>query len=222
MKLPRKALAVVFDMDGLLFDTETLYRDAMIAVAAEQAIEMPMSFYMTLIGLSGEATSRALKDRFGDEFDFEDYWRSASKRFHELAETRSYLKEGVVELLDALDSAGIPRAIATSSSHRDVQRHLGAHGLRDRFNAVVARGDYARGKPNADPFLTAAERLGCTPESCLALEDSHHGVRAASSAGMMTIMVPDLLAATAEMEELCLCVAKDLHEVRSLMALRPE
>ena len=221
-KLPRKALAVVFDMDGLLFDTETLYRDAMIAVAAEQAIEMPISFYMTLIGLSGEATSRALKDRFGDGFDFESYWLSASKRFHAMAETRSYMKAGVVELLDALDSASIPRAIATSSSHRDVQRHLDTHGLLDRFGAVVAKGDYARGKPNPDPFLTAAERLGCTPESCLALEDSHHGVRAASSAGMMTIMVPDLLAATAEMEELCLCVAKDLHEVRSLMALRPE
>lgn len=222
MSLPRKALAVVFDMDGLLFDTESLYRDAVIAVAGEQGHEMPMSFYMTLIGQSGEATSRAFKARFGEGFDFTGFWGAASTRFHELASSQRYMKEGVVELLDALDSAGVPRAIATSSRHQDVRQHLEAHGLLDRFDAVVAKGDYARGKPNPDPFLTAAERLGHAPEFCLALEDSHHGVRAASSAGMMTIMVPDLLAATAEMEELCICIAKDLHEVRTLMALRAE
>jgi beta-phosphoglucomutase-like phosphatase (HAD superfamily) len=98
-----------------------------------------------------------------------------------------------------------------------VQHHLAAHGLLDRFQAIVARGDYARGKPNPEPFLKAAERLGVEPALCLALEDSHNGVRAAANAGMMTIMVPDLLAATAEMERLCVCIARDLHDVRALI-----
>ena len=94
-----------------------------------------------------------------------------------------------------------------------MEAHLGRSGIIPRFHAVVARGDYARGKPNPDPFLTAAARLGISPEDCLALEDSHNGVRAASSAGMMTVMVPDLLDATEEMQALCVQIARDLHEV---------
>ncbi len=74
------------------------------------------------------------------------------------------LKAGVVELLDFLDDAGLPRAIATSSRHEDVRHNLGLHGLLDRFQAVVARGDYPHGKPHPDPFLKAAERLGVAPE----------------------------------------------------------
>jgi HAD superfamily hydrolase (TIGR01509 family) len=124
----------------------------------------------------------------------------------------------VVEVLDELDRLGLPRGIATSSRHQDVEHHIGHHGLRERFHPVVAHGDYARGKPAPDPYLTAAERLGVAPEDCLALEDSHNGVRAAAAAGMMTIMVPDLLEPTAEMRDLCIRIARDLHEVRELLS----
>ena len=94
-----------------------------------------------------------------------------------------------------------------------MEAHLGPSGIIPRFHTVIARGDYAQGKPNPDPFLTAAARLGIDPVHCLALEDSHNGVRAASSAGMMTVMVPDLLDATDEMQSLCVRIAQDLHEV---------
>jgi beta-phosphoglucomutase-like phosphatase (HAD superfamily) len=102
-----------------------------------------------------------------------------------------------------------------------VKRQLSPGGLLPRFQAVIAAGDYARGKPHPDPFLAAAERLGVKPEDCLALEDSHNGVRAAHAAGMMTIMVPDLLEATEEMQSLCITVTETLHEVRELLA-RPD
>jgi beta-phosphoglucomutase-like phosphatase (HAD superfamily) len=98
-----------------------------------------------------------------------------------------------------------------------VQRTLGPSGILPRFDAVVAAGDYPRGKPNPDPFLTAAGRLGAAPEDCLALEDSHNGVRAAHAAGMMTVMVPDLLAPTDEMHAKCLAIAESLHHVRALL-----
>jgi beta-phosphoglucomutase-like phosphatase (HAD superfamily) len=87
----------------------------------------------------------------------------------------------------------------------------------ERFQEIVGQGDYERGKPAPDPFLKAAERLGVKPGLCLALEDSHNGIRSASSAGMMTIMVPDLLEPTDEIRGLCACVVRDLHEVRSLI-----
>jgi beta-phosphoglucomutase-like phosphatase (HAD superfamily) len=98
-----------------------------------------------------------------------------------------------------------------------VRHHLSAYGLLDRFQAIVAQGDCVRGKPNPDPFLKAAEQLGVEPALCLALEDSYNGVHAASDAGMMTVMVPDLLAPTTAMEELCVCVAQNLHQVCTLM-----
>jgi HAD superfamily hydrolase (TIGR01509 family) len=216
MTLSRRAHAVVFDMDGLIFDTEPLYRDAIIAAASDGGLEITHEFHHTTIGLSAEAFRVLLNDRFGSGFDFDGFWAAASRRFYEMAASQLRLKAGVVELLDTLDAVRLPRAIATSSSHEDVQHHLAAHGLLDRFDAIVAQGDYARGKPNPDPFFKAAERLGVEPTRCLALEDSYNGVRAANKAGMMTIMVPDLLAATAEMEMLCVCIAKDLHEVCNL------
>ena len=217
MSLPRAPLAVVFDMDGLLCDTEVAYRDAMIAVAAEDGYEMPLSLFQSMIGLPGPSSDRKVLDHFGDGFAIEDFNSRVRDHVDAACAVGIALKAGVVELLDHLDELNLPRAIATSSSHRAVQSHLGHSGIIPRFNTVVARGDYVLGKPNPDPFLTAAERLGIAPEFCLALEDSHNGVRAAFSAGMMTIMVPDLLDPTPEMHDLCVRIARDLHEVQALI-----
>jgi HAD superfamily hydrolase (TIGR01509 family) len=220
MKLPRKARAIVFDMDGLMFNTEALYRDAIMAAAADGGHDMPLPFYLSTIGMSGEASRLAFLERYGPKFDVDGLWTTASK-FYETTRLQLALHAGVVELLDFLDNAGLPRAIATSSRHEDVRHNLAAHGLLDRFQAIVARGDYLQGKPDPDPFLKAAERLGVAPELCVALEDSHNGVRSASRAGMMTIMVPDLLPPTTEMEELCVCIVSDLHAVRALIESAP-
>ena len=221
MKLPRKAQAVVFDMDGLIFNTEALYRDAAMAAAAECGHDIPLAFYLSTIGTPLEATRAVFMARCGKEFDFDSFWTNAKARFYAMAELQLCPKAGVLDLLDFLDDAGMPRAIATSSRHEEVQHHLGLHALTGRFGAIVAHGDYSRGKPDPEPFLKAAERLGVEPELCVALEDSYHGVRAASGAGMMTIMVPDLFPATAEMEELCVGVAGDLHQVRTLIKSQP-
>ncbi|WP_026617699.1 HAD family hydrolase [Ensifer aridi] len=217
MPLPRIPQAIIFDMDGLIFDTEVLYRDAVLSAARSHGREMPVSLYLETIGLSGEATRVLFRDHFGHHFDFDRFWTRAVDLFHEMADTRLGLKPGVVELLDLLDEKKLPRAIATSSRHQDVKHHLAFHALEQRFSAVVAHGDYERGKPHPDPFLKAAACLGVEPEFCLALEDSHNGIRSASSAGMMTIMVPDLLPPTEEIRGLCMHVAPDLHTVGSML-----
>jgi HAD superfamily hydrolase (TIGR01509 family) len=124
------------------------------------------------------------------------------------------VKDGVVELLDLLDQKRLPRAIVTSSSYETVEGHLAFTGILPRFDAVIAQGDYDRGKPHPAPFLRGAEVLAKDPARCLVLEDSYNGVRAAHAAGMITVMVPDLLDATDEMRNLCHAIVNTLHTVR--------
>jgi HAD superfamily hydrolase (TIGR01509 family) len=217
MTLPRIPQAVVFDMDGLLFDTEAIYREAMIATALRLGFEMPEHVFLAMVGLPPDASRAHLRSHYGSDFDVEAFWLESAGDFHKLSTGRRFLKAGVVELLGLLDLKGLRCAIATSSRHLDVQRNLTAHDLHGRFHHVVAQGDYARGKPNPDPFLKAAEMLSIAPEDCLALEDSFNGVRSAAAAGMMTVMVPDLIQPTDEIRKLCLRVACDLHEVRELL-----
>ncbi len=195
MTLPRAPKAVIFDMDGLLLDSEAVYRDAMIETAQAGAIDLPQSVMHAMIGLPWVSSAKVLSGHFGDDFDTEGFRTEATRRFHLIADGGVCLKAGVVELLDHLDALALPRAICTSSAPEAVHHHIGGHGLLERFDAVIARGDYVRSKPEPEPFLVAAGRLGVDPADCLALEDSHNGVRAASSAGMMTVMVPDLLTA---------------------------
>ena len=217
MPLPNRPQAVVFDMDGVLFDSESLYAEAIQIAAAEMGVVVSAELVRRTIGSSWIATNALFRAELGADFPV-DALRAAWMRHYEaLADVRLALKPGVVELLDTLDALAIPRAIATSSFPASATHHLGHHGLTERFHAVVAFGDYARAKPAPDPFLTAAARLGVPPGQCLALEDSHNGIRSAASAGMVTVMVPDLLAPTDEIRLLCAHVAFDLHEVRAMV-----
>jgi HAD superfamily hydrolase (TIGR01509 family) len=218
MPLPFMPAAVVFDMDGLLFDTEALYEEAIRAAASEAGHDFNPALFRHMLGGVWLKNRALLLDHFGDAFPIDELRTAWMRHFALMAETRLALKPGAAELLDTLDELRLPRAIATSSSHHDVHHHLAAHGLTGRFDAIVANGDYAAGKPAPDPFLKAAQLLRAEPVSCLALEDSFNGVRSASAAGMMTVMVPDLLEPTDEIRSLCAGVQPDLSAVSDLIA----
>jgi HAD superfamily hydrolase (TIGR01509 family) len=217
MPLPRKPAAVVFDMDGLIFDTEALYQEAMLVVAEQAGVVMTASLFLSMVGRPWVVNRQFLLDHFGADFAIDAFGAAWWDQFACIAPTRLALKAGVLDLLDILDAMRLPRAIATSSWLQSAHHHLSAFELTHRFDTIVAQGDTARGKPDPDPYLLAAERLGVEPGLCLALEDSHNGVRSASSAGMMTIMVPDLLLPTDEIRSLCVCVATDLIAVGRLL-----
>jgi HAD superfamily hydrolase (TIGR01509 family) len=214
VSLPRPVKGVVFDMDGLLVDTETVVFRAMQRAASAISSEMPFATFQRMVGLQHAASDLILIEHFGDGFDLAAWSEAVSAHFREELAAGIALKAGAVEILDALDDLGLPRAIATSSSLESVRASLGPHSLVDRFHALITRDVQTMGKPHPEPFLRAAAALGLDPADCLALEDSHNGVRAASAAGMMTVMVPDMLDPTEEMETLCIRIARDLHEVR--------
>lgn len=213
-------VAVIFDMDGLIFDTEALYQEAFLAASTVGGHNLPAALIQRTIGVPWVRSRVLLLEEMGSDFPIDQYFAEMVGHFELLAATQLRLKPGVVELLDLLDlldQLDMPRCIATSSAHATVQSHLSAHGLTDRFHAVIGHGDYVASKPSPDPFLTAAKRLGVEPALCLALEDSYNGVRSASAAGMMTFMVPDLLSPTPEIQSLCTGVVSDLHAVRALI-----
>jgi beta-phosphoglucomutase-like phosphatase (HAD superfamily) len=217
MKLPRPVAGVVFDMDGLLIDTEAVWRDVQMAEAAAQGLDLPLDVIFSLIGQRWQANRRILQDHFGPDFDVETFIAVVSQRHAATCRAGISLKTGVIELLDLLDVLGLPRAIATSSDRQVVVERLGPGGLLHRFHAVITNEDCAEGKPHPEPYLNAVRTLGLTPADCLALEDSYNGVRSAHAAGMMTVMVPDLLPPTEEIGGLCVAVAETLHQVREAL-----
>ncbi|MFI4965387.1 MAG: HAD family hydrolase [Caulobacterales bacterium] len=218
MTLPRHVKAVVFDMDGLLVDTETVIFRAMQRTAGGLGGELPFATFQRMVGLQDAASDRIVVEHFGPGFDLDAWSKAVRAHADEQRQAGVALKAGVVEIVAYLGRVGLPCAIATSSSLAAVQRNLTPHGLLQHFQALITKDVQTRGKPHPEPFLMAAEALGVRPEDCLALEDSHNGVRAAHAAGMMTIMVPDMLDPTEEMRTLCVRIARDLHEVRELLA----
>ena len=209
--------AVIFDMDGLLIDSESLVREGMIQAAAHLGFVMTIPLCASMIGLPEAQGILKIREHFGPDFPMERYLDEERRQVRLLLAEGVALKTGVVEILDHLDRKGLPRAVATSSSRASAREHLGHNGVYERFGAVVAREDVERHKPHPDPFLKAAALLGVDPSACLALEDSHNGVRAAHAAGMMTVMVPDLLEPTGEMHDKCILIAESLHHVLALI-----
>lgn len=211
-------VACVFDMDGLLLDSERLSMAAMHRAGAEAGLPLPEAFCRGMIGSPADRCAASLRERFGSSLAAEALLaRHAILLDAMVAAGELKLKRGVPALLDALDARGIRRAVATSSERKRALRHLAEAGILHRFAAVVTRDDVERGKPHPEPFLLAAARLGVAPADCLALEDSHAGVRSAHAAGMRVVMVPDLLEPTEEIRGLAHGIAADLHAVAALL-----
>lgn len=207
-------------MDGTLLDTELVFRTIVFDVAEELGYAMTDDVHLAMVGSSHEVTNRLLVEAYGVTFPYEMFdARCRAMMNARMAETVP-VKQGALAFLEALEAARIPCAVATSSRNAHAYGHLGRAGLLDKFDTIVTRDDVVTPKPHPEPYLIAARRLGIAPESCLALEDSHSGVRAAHAAGMQTIMVPDLVRPTPEIRALCVAVMESLVHVHRL-ALPP-
>jgi len=209
--------AVVFDMDGTLLDTETVFKSVVFDVADELGYAMTEAVHLGMVGSSHEASNRMLVEAYGASFPYALFDEKCRLIMQERMSETVPVKLGALDFLLALQDRGVPLAVATSSRLTHVVSHLGRAKLLDLFTTIVTRDDVVHPKPHPEPYLTAAHRLGIAPDRCLALEDSHAGVRAAHAAGMQTIMVPDLVRPTDEIAALCLAVLPSLADVHQFV-----
>lgn len=205
---PWRPGAVVFDMDGLMLDSERVDRAAWQTVAARHGFEFSDQLHSTLIGRRAIETEAELRAHYGPSFDYAAVRAEVRALWREqIASGGIPLKPGLLELLDHLDRAQIPKAVATSTARVSALAALGA--LIERLDVLVCGDEVARSKPAPDIYLSAAERLRVPAEVCLALEDSLAGVAAATAARMTVVMVPDLVQPTADVRFRC----RSLHDV---------
>ena len=206
--------AVIFDMDGLMLDTERLappaWRDAKDAIGAD----FDMSLLDAMVGRNYQDCRAIIIERHGESFPTDRLMEAWHVAYDAIVERDGIaLKPGLLDLLAWLEHRNIPKAVATSTRRDRAQAKLEHTGLMSRFCALVGGDEIRRGKPEPDIFLEAAERIGHAPADCIVLEDSEPGVRAAFAAGMTPIMVPDLIAPSAALLALKPLVLASLADV---------
>ena len=205
---------VIFDMDGVIFDSERAYVNAYKELAPKYGLhdwEKVHQACMDSIGVTREKTRQIFFEYVGFEFDYAAYREEVSEL---LMKTDYEIKPGVYELFAWLKEQGAHIALASSTREESVRRSLGKANLTEYFETLVCGDMITHSKPDPEIFLTAAERIGAEPESCYVIEDSYNGIRAAHAAGMHPIMVPDILQPDEEIKGLAEVVLPSLVEVR--------
>jgi HAD superfamily hydrolase (TIGR01509 family) len=215
-----RVAAVILDMDGLMLDTESLYKQAWQKAATECGYPLDDSFYLTLVGQPNPACEEALLNHFGRDFPMADFRARWSGLWRTEVETSGIpTKAGLTELLSFLREQQIAMTVATSSDREYAAMSLRAAGLAATWFEHIVTGDQVLcGKPAPDIYLEAARRLGVAPANCIALEDSDAGVYAASAAGITTVMVPDLKAPSPAARNAAFCVVNSLLEAKAEIA----
>ena len=214
--LPFLPEAVIFDMDGLMIDSERVSIACWSQAAGELQLPFADDFWLGLVGLGDRDCEQLLLQHINA-----DQVATLYARCHDLYEARTQqglpLRPGIVELLQLLQAHGIPRAVATSTRQPRASRKLAAAGLLPYFDHVVTSDQVAHPKPAPDIYLLAAHKLGKVPARCLALEDSPAGTRAALAAGMTAIQVPDLVHPDEALRALGHRIVDSLHDAHALL-----
>ena len=203
--------AVIFDMDGVIFDSERLVIECWETIAKKYNIPGIVEICMRVQGNNREETGKRFREKYGNDFPYEAYKKEVSALFRHLyGGGRLPLKPGVAEILKELKRKDIPLALASSTRTDIVKLELDEARLLQYFDAVLGGDMVSRSKPEPDIFLAAAEAVGAVPANCYVLEDSFNGIRAAYRAGMHPVMVPDMQQPTDEIRRLAEAVVENL------------
>ena len=200
--------AVIFDMDGVLFDTEAVSNMTWNQIGKEQDLDDIHGALLKVIGLNWNDGVAVLKKQYGEDFDGDGFLKEARVRNQAWIDANGIpLKQGVKEILQFLKDKQIPAAICSSTAVPIIESHLNNADMNGYFQEIIGGNLVKHSKPEPDIYLKACEAVGFAPEECMAVEDSPNGIRAAYRAGMQTVMVPDLVPPTEEL--LSMCVRKE-------------
>lgn len=203
----------VFDMDGLMFDSERLVYEIWQEMMDEQGFEYSLDIFKNTIGLRTDKAEQYYNDLYGEGFDYKPLKQRGRETFFKRVNEQGVpIKKGLFELLDFLKANNIKMSLATSTSSESAMQMIKLAGVYDYFDTFVCGDDVKNGKPHPEVFLTASKKLGLAPESCVAFEDSINGIKSAFSAGMKTVMVPDFLQPTNEIIPMINLLCSDLSQ----------
>ena len=212
--------AVIFDMDGLLFDTELVYYEASQVVADRMGFPYDKDLYLKFLGVSDEevwANYHMIFAEFGKtsvQRFIDDSYQETLERFSQGA---VQMKPGVLELLSFLEEHQIPKVVASSNQRAVIELLLKKNNLFERFETIISAENDQRAKPDPEIFLLANQKLGTAKKETLILEDSQNGILAASAAEIPVVMVPDLLPPSQELIKKTAGVVSSLHEIPALI-----
>lgn len=202
--------AVLFDMDGLMFDTERLADEIWVALGPKYGYPITAQDVAVLRGRNKESGGEAFRQHLGDAVPYEAWWEEAHTLLAQRMEHTVPLRPKLRELLKHLKGLGLPLAVASSTHTAFVERNLRTAGVREYFTHVIGGDCVTHSKPAPEIYLKAAQALDVAPSCCLVLEDSYNGCRAGHAAGCRVVMVPDLEPPTDEMRAITAGIAPDL------------
>ncbi len=207
--------AVIFDMDGLMLDTERIAKGFWLTALAEFGATLTDEQYLEIVGRTAADSTRVLKGLLGADFPVDECRARMREIYYaDISENGIPVKPGLVELVDFLNAESIRFAVATSTARDMTMRKLELTDLSSHVGTIVAGDEVSNGKPDPEIFLKAARLLDAEPERVVVLEDSFNGIRAAHAAKMIPIMVPDLAQPTDEIRALAHAVVPSLHAAR--------
>lgn len=209
---------VIFDMDGLMLDTEKISFMNWQQVAVKYGYNIDEEVFKMIVGTNAQRIRDTFLKLFGEEFPFDHIIAEKHNLFDTYVDKHGVeVKEGLYELLEYLDKIPVKKAVATSTRREGAVKLLTMTNIIQHFDCIVCGDEIKKSKPNPEIFQKAAEKLQCHSSNCLVLEDSEAGIRAAYDAGMYSIVVPDMKEPSEEIEKLAFRKFKNLLEVKNFL-----